>query len=185
MIYNNHQHNMKKYKFIFLTVTSIIWYSCRQEVTLDLPFYEKPVFNCILNPDSTIRATLTLSKALNKTGKFTAINGADITLFENGVFMGKMAQKANGDYILNQKPRQGSAYKVEIRKAGLDGMNAQTIVPKAVKIEYIAKNEHGVSNKIFLVETRITDQPGKNYYWYYSYTFSIAHNIKLFSEMIA
>jgi len=170
-------------KFHWFLIIFFIIISCEKEVTLHLNSQSKLTFNCILNPDSTIHATLTQSRGLNDTGDFMNIEGAEIKLFENTNFLGAMNDRGNGKYSFNYKPLPGQTYNVEIAKKNYPKATAQTTVPQGVKIEFVQKVEEPDEYNRLLTEIKINDSTGSNYYWYYTYSINIELNYKYISSL--
>lgn len=154
--------------------------SCTESVELDFSHNPQLTFNCILNPDSTINASLNESKKLGAEEQFEAIEGAEIKLFESDQLLGEMTDNGNGNYSLSYKPKKGFSYRVEIEKEGYAFTAAQTTVPKGANIEFISKD--CTEEKCFL-EIEIDDNAGENYYWYYSYSINKNLNYKYVSQV--
>ncbi|MBN2636103.1 MAG: DUF4249 domain-containing protein [Prolixibacteraceae bacterium] len=172
-----------KNSYWFVIIISYLLFSCEKEVTLDLNSQSKLTFNCILNPDSTIHATLTQSRELNAAGNFMTIEGAEIELFENTNFLGAMNDQGNGNYDFNYKPKPGQSYNVEIAKENYLTAKAQTIVPRGVKIEFVQKVKEPDEYNRLLTEIKINDIAGSNYYWYYTYSIDREMSYKYISSI--
>ncbi|WP_346862425.1 DUF4249 domain-containing protein [uncultured Draconibacterium sp.] len=169
-----------KLSFIFFLFI-ILFASCEKEVTLDFDHESKLTFNCILNPDSIIHASLTQSQEIGGPGDFNAIKDAEIKLSEDDSIIGLLTDTGNGKYSIQYKPKPGKTYKVDIYKKNFPRAKATTTVPEGVKIEFIQKTPQPDEYKRHLVEVKINDREGKNYYWYYSYTWRINYQDKLTS----
>jgi hypothetical protein len=79
----------------FLFLLSIL-FSCVQDVNLEYDHEPKLCLNCVLNPDSIITATLTLSHALDNSENFEKVNNAIIKLFENDSLKGELIFISDG-----------------------------------------------------------------------------------------
>ena len=97
-------------RLIIFCLYIFIFSSCEQDVTFEFNHKPKLSLNCILNPDSLITVSLTLSHELDYSGKFEAVNDAVITLFEEDEVKGVLKLKSDGKYSLNQKPISGKTY---------------------------------------------------------------------------
>ena len=142
----------------------------------------RPTFNCILNPDSIIRATLTESRRLDSEGDFVTIEGAEIILSEEGVAVGIMQDDKKGNYSLNYKPKPGATYEVTVITDKYPAITAQTIVPNGVRVEFAGETSLSIPGW-YLLEIKIKDTPGRNYYWFYTYTINKELNQKYISNI--
>jgi hypothetical protein len=144
--------------------------SCEQDVTLEFNNEPKLCLNCILNPDSLITASLTLSHSLDNSGKFEAVNNAVITLYEEDNIKGTLKLKSDGKYILNQKPIAGKMYYIEAKVTGYQSIKAKTIVPEKPIIIYTKDTVRiieSVNRPIMNISVAIMDKVGNNFYWLY------------------
>lgn len=150
---------------LFLIV--LVFVSCEEEVILDFEHEPKLCLNCILNPDSTITARLTISKKLDNTDDFVSVNNATISLYEEDILLGKLLEVGNGNYKLTQKPIKGKKYKIIAEVGDYNRITATTIIPQAPSLNYI-KDTTGYDEYNLLrynLNVRIIDKPGKDYYW--------------------
>lgn len=129
----------------------------------------KLTFNCILNPDSLIKANLTETKGINDNDQFIPIGNANIKIFEDELLLGTMREQDNGNYIISQHPKKGKTYRVEIVTESFPFATAETTVPINTDIEYFIKIDEPDTYGRYPVEIAINDEVGENYYWYYSY----------------
>lgn len=143
-------------------------FSCKQNVKFEFEHHPKLTFNCILNPDSIIKADLSESRGIGSTSDFVLVENAEIKLFEEGKLLGTMKDLGKGEYNYFYQPKSGLNYKVEIYKDGYDYCEAITYVPELPKIEClkIPANRDIYSLDISI---KIYDNPGKDYYWYSSF----------------
>lgn len=165
--------NQRTIKFEGLMVILLLFFtsftSCREDVDLIFKHEPKLCFNCILNPDSSITADLTLSQAVGSAESFVAVSEAKVELFENNHFLGILTDNGDGKYSLNYKPKTDFVYKIRIEKFGYPISEALTKVPNRTKIEFssvlIDSIEHVYKNV-----ANIYDVAGNNQYWYYTYS---------------
>ncbi|KAF0238144.1 MAG: hypothetical protein FD181_1352 [Prolixibacteraceae bacterium] len=153
----------------FLFLLSIL-FSCVQDVNLEYKHESKLCLNCILNPDSIITASLTLSHALDYSGKFEAVNNAVITLYEEDNIIGTLKLKSNGKYFLNQRPVSGKTYHIVAESTGYESLKANTTVPEKPTIEYTKDTTAIIENlnvPIFDLNVQLFDKKGKDNYWLY------------------
>ncbi len=157
-------------KRFLLILTVLIFSSCEKEVTFNFEHEPRLCLNCILNPDSTITANLTLSKKLDKSNNFVPVENATIDLYEEDVLLGKLQEVGNGNYKLMKKPVKGKKYDIIVDVSGYKRVSATTTVPVAPEISY-SKDTTGHSNYndriLYNLNVEIIDKPGKDYYWLY------------------
>lgn len=158
-------------KTLFQIIIFLIFCSCVQDVTLEYDNEPKLCFNCVLNPDSIITASLTLSHALNNAGKFDVVNNAVITLYEENLVKGILKQNSEGKYFLNQKPVSGKTYHIIAESAGFKSLKASTTVPEKPAIQY-TRDTTSIIDKpnvpIFDLKIQLIDKQGNNFYWLYN-----------------
>ena len=158
-------------KTLFQIIIFLIFCSCVQDVTLEYDNEPKLCFNCVLNPDSIITASLTLSHALNNAGKFDVVNNAVITLYEENLVKGMLKQNSEGKYFLNQKPVSGKTYHIIAESSGFKSLKASTTVPEKPAIQY-TRDTTSIIDKpnvpIFDLKIQLFDKQGNNFYWLYN-----------------
>ncbi len=158
---------IRTYCFLFLV---ILVASCEQDVTLKYDHESKLCLNCILNPDSIITASLTLSNPMDNSENFEKVNNAIIKLFENDTFKGELIFINDGKYLLKQKPVSGKTYKIVAEVSGHTQISANTTVPEKPIIKYTKDTTSFIEKlkvPIFDLNVQLFDQPGKNYFWLY------------------
>ncbi len=146
----------------------IIIYSCEKEVTLDFGHTPKLCLNCILNPDSTITAKLTLSKKLDDSDNFISVENATVKLYEEGILFGELTDYGNGNYLLNKKPTKGKLYKIVAESIDKKTVIATTVIPGAPDVSYLKDTTGSTEydNRIrYNLNVKIFDKPGKDNYW--------------------
>ncbi len=159
--------------FIFFTL-----FSCEKEVTLNLSHEPTLCLNCILNPDSMISASLSISKALNASGDFESVNNASVLLYEDGSLFGELQRTGNGNYRLNKKPSVSKNYKIVAQAPGYTSVTATTIVPRFPEVATTRDttaeelNPQGIHSTysyiVFDLNVQLFDKPGADNYWLYS-----------------
>ena len=172
---------MKHLLFAIITIGITIT-SCEKEVFIDLEHQSKPIFNCILNPDSLISAELIVSKGINDNNQFKTIDNAEIKIFENDTLLGTLTQENSDSYIFPYYPKEGKTYRVEIVTETYPVATAETKVPERTYIQLKKKESEPDKYGGYLAEIIINDPIGENFYWYYSYTINKAHNTKYVSS---
>jgi len=145
--------------------------SCEKDVTFDFDHNPKLVLNCILNPDSIVSASLTLSESLDSIANFVPVKGAEIVLFEGNDIFGVLEPTENGHYNLDKKPKTGKTYKIEVKTKDHSPLFATTTVPKPPVIEYSKTITEYITPDstiyTFGVNVKLKDNPGRNNYWIY------------------
>ena len=119
----------------FLFLVSIL-FSCVQDVNLEYDHEPKLCLNCLLNPDSLIKASVTLSYSLDNPEQFEYVNNASIKLFEDDILKGQLTFIGTGKYLLKQKPEIGKNYKIIVEALGYKKIEASTKVPGKPMINY-------------------------------------------------
>jgi hypothetical protein len=118
---------------IFFIICGLLC-SCEQEVNLNLPV-EAPfrTINCILNPDSLIKAYITDSQSITDSTGFKIRDNDTVIVYENSVALDTMALSNEGYYFSNFKPKEGFDYTIETRnKSKCQGTDS---VPLKCKID--------------------------------------------------
>jgi hypothetical protein len=164
---------MGQISFIFAFFLLLFLVSCEKELKTDLQVTDRLCLNCILNPDSTIKATLSLSQSISKNYSFKKVNNALITLTQNGQPFGTLQNKGDGIYSLDSKPKEGSYYEITVQTKEYESLHAETKIPEKPHITYkltdTIKHQYGVEIYYFYSNTiTINDHPGNNQYWLYS-----------------
>lgn len=157
---------------LILICLSMAFVSCEKDLDTPITITPKLCFNCILNPDSLISGSLSLSQSISEDKTFAMIDNAAIELKKDGQFVGVMQHTGNGIYRLNIKPDTGSLYEISIAAEGFPSLQASTTVPEKPAVSYRLDNPEQHENGIYPFYTyRITysiaDKPGANRYWHY------------------
>ena len=160
---------MKFLIYLFLILTGLFCFSCEKEVVLDIQHTPALCVVSVLSPDSTIKARITLSRALPDTGKVANVGNARVTISENGQHKWILNHAGNGYYTINEKPLAGKNYSISVEAPGFDPVSGKTTVPLKPEIShyYSDTTNYFESRKwyFFSINIRIDDKPGRNTYW--------------------
>ena len=152
--------------------------SCEKDLNTKVVISPKLCFNCILNPDSLIHGSLSLSQSICEDKTIVKIDHATIELKKDGQLIGILQNTGNGIYRLNIKPTSGSLYEINIAADGFPLLHASTTVPAKPPVSYRLDNKEKHENGLYPFYTyRITydiqDKPGANRYWHYKMRYII------------
>lgn len=155
----------------FFIIIVILNTSCEQEVTFD---FNKPVrlcLNCILDPDSIITAKLTLSGTIKDNSTFSAVDDADILIYEDGSEIGSLTNTGEGNYQMDYYPKPLKEYTITVRHPRYENLSASTTVPQKPNVQHksdtLEFNEQG-RHYVLDVNFEIHDTPGTTNYWMYN-----------------
>jgi len=157
--------HLVKYNFIFVCLF-FAFVSCEKDLDTRIEVSPKLCFNCILNPDSLIKGSLSLSRSISEAGAFVKINHATVELKKDGQFIGLMQNTGNGIYGLTFKPCSGSIYELTIKAEGFPELHASTKVPEKPSVSCLLNDSvriYGYTN--YLTTYTIHDRLGENHYW--------------------
>ena len=161
-----------KYNLILISLF-FAFVSCEKDLNTKVVISPKLCFNCILNPDSLIHGSLSLSQSISEEKTFVKIDHATIELKKDGQLIGTMQNTGNGIYRLNIKPSSGSFYEISIAAEGLPILHASTTVPEKPPVSYRLDNQEyqdaGLYSSYYTyrITYTIQDKPGANRYWHY------------------
>jgi len=166
---------MKHYKgsIILFCLLTLTFSSCEKELNTEVIVNPKLCFNCILNPDSIIHGSLTLSQSISENKPLKKINDAIIEINKDGQIVDTMHNTGNGIYHLNIKPSSGSLYKIRIILKEFPVLTASTTIPgKPVVTFQKGDPELQIINEYYSYSTyrttyTIHDKPETNRYWQY------------------
>jgi len=156
-----------------LIILLIILVSCVKDLKTEIQIIPKLCFNCILNPDSVIKGSLSLSQSISETNTLQKVNDATIELKKDGYVLGIMKNSGKGIYRFESKPTPGCVYEVKISKSGYSSLYASTLIPHTPIVQYQKDNKElhnaGASSYYtFRSIYSINDQYGTNRYWKYN-----------------
>lgn len=163
---------MKKTSVISIFIVMGI-ISCEKDLKTEILVTPKLCFNCVLNPDSLIHGSLSLSQSISEEKIFVKIDNASIELKKEGQVVGKLQNTGNGIYSLDIKPWSGSLYEITIKADGFPELCASTFVPKKPLVTYQLDNPvlHASGQSFAYTSYRNTisihDTAGVNRYWLY------------------
>lgn len=162
---------MKKKGILYILGFGILFSSCEQDVILDFNKESQLCLNCILNPDSLVSASLTLSHSLDNSGSFEAVDNGTLTLYEGDELFGTLEAKGNGHYILSKKPVVGKTYKIVAVAKDYTTISGTTTIPGFPVVEYsktiTGHTSYDSTLAVYDLNVRIKDKPGKDSYWVY------------------
>lgn len=143
--------------------------SCEEEVNLVFEHEPKLCLNCILNPDSVVKARLTLSHSLDHASAFTPVSDGVITLYEGESLFGILTPVGNGNYKLDKKPAEGKVYKITAEAINYNTISGETIIPLKPDIEYAfvetGRLSYDTTLVTYIMKVSINDRPGRDNYW--------------------
>jgi len=115
---------------VFIILIFGLW-SCTEVVELPFPATSSNlVLNCILHPDSIIKARITTSlPATDTNNRFVTVSNATMLLYENNNLLDTFAYGGNGTYELERYPKPGSEYKINVIVPGYPVLTASEQVP--------------------------------------------------------
>jgi hypothetical protein len=164
---------MKKYLsniLLLLFFGATLLPSCEKNVTFDFDRPAKLCLNCILNPDSTITARLTLSRNIENTTTFQPVDDATIVLHENGTELGTLTSGGEGNYYLDYHPEPENEYEITVIHPDFENLTAETVVPQKPNVDHYPDTLEYIEQGGFYwldVYYEIHDTPGPNNYWPY------------------
>lgn len=157
---------------IYLIVV-LLFSSCEKVLETNIVVTPLLCFNCILNPDSTIKAHLSLSRSISGINEFKKIDGAIIELKKDGKLLDYLKNESDGVYTFNEKPMEGCLYQINVQAQGYKYLNATTRIPNKPKVTFvksvpILEPGHGLAEVYtYSVTYAISDRSFINRYWYY------------------
>lgn len=129
---------MLKNSCLCLLFVFVLFQSCREkEVEIELPYTGNQLFiYSELRPDTII--SLYLNQTYPPTGKFTVkkgLEGAEVNLFENGIFKERLIYSDSGTYVskIGIYPKVGSFYTFDVKLKGYSDASTQPVeIPQRV-----------------------------------------------------
>lgn len=164
---------MKKLLFLILALVSI---SCLKEIDVKFPEEQRQlVLNCILEEGKPIRATLSETVPIEDSNNPPYLNGAKITLFENGIEVDvlnvcEVDTFANGslkyNYCSNHTVVSGFTYTLTADYLDREQVKAKTTIPFAAESFQVVTNpENDFSAGALFFNISFKDNPAQeNYY---------------------
>lgn len=115
------------------------------------------VANCILYPDSEVKANISLSKSILTSKDYKYIDNAVCELYEDDSFAGNLVLTGKGNYISSVAPKTGKKYTLKVIAPGYNGVSATTSLPGNVGLTNIER--YDTSNYMISV-TEYSTGPG-------------------------
>ncbi len=161
--------------FVYLFFLFLV-FSCEKDLNTAIDVFKKPCINCILNPDSVITATVSLSQSISNNGEPEKVLNAVIELKQEGKPSLFLKHVGNGKYRTDLMPSVGTKYSVIISIPNYPTLEATTIVPIRPEVTYIKgslKPKEEIKSRysslpFYPYTFEINDKPGLNRYWVYS-----------------
>ena len=161
----------RKNLFIAILILGVtLFSSCEKEVTFDFDKPSKLCLNCILNPDSTITARLTLSGNIKNNSSFLPVDDATIILYENDKQLNMLVSGGGGNYYLDYNPESQKKYKIVVQHPDYDNITASAEMPQKPDVIFTSDTLNHVAQTEWYwldINLVIHDLPGKNNYWLY------------------
>jgi len=151
----------------------LVFYSCTKELQTEVQVSPKLCLNCILYPDSIVKAGLSLSQSLTDSLALRKVHDATIELWQDGKFVGKLNHSGHGKYSFNLKPISGSEYMISVKTDGCPELKANTRIPFKPSVKYELSNPVKNTSNInkpyytYSIVKHIEDRVGPNNYWHY------------------
>lgn len=171
-------------RLIFL-ICSLLFLGCQTVVDIDIPVSaRKLVINSINNPDSTWRATITLSRHILDESPFIVPTNAFVTVIDpinNAVVDQLQFSSTSGAYLGLFKPEVDKEYMLRVIVPGYETVEAVGSIPVQVPITKIEIDSSSVYNDpsgLSSVKIHFSDPPSKknfyklsfesHHYWVYN-----------------
>lgn len=183
---------------MFFVFTFVVFTSCETVVDMKLP--EQPpkmVVNSFFTPDSLIMLHLSKSQFVLKNQELKPITDGEISLFENGKYIGKFTHINKGFYYLpGFFPKENVMYTLNASGAGLKSVEAIDFIPTKPLINRIELSNsyyEGENYKDFIVYIQdkaeeenyyMVDLLGKRYdYVYDTLTYDIIDSVEVYERV--
>jgi hypothetical protein len=161
----------RNYLFILIIIFGVtLLPSCEKDVTFDFDRPAKLSLNCILNPDSTITARLTLSGNIENNTSFQPVDDATIVLHENGTELGALTSGGEGNYYLDYHPESQNEYEITVIHPDFENLSAETVVPQKPTVNHYPDTlEYTEQGGFYWLDVyyEIHDTPGRTNDWLY------------------
>lgn len=129
---------MKLYKYLLITA-GLFLTSCEYDYDIGLyEFIPQPVLNSIINPDSTIKASLYWSQQTSETSKYLMIEAFTAKIYEDNSLIIE-TKGVDGQLLTRIHPKEGSQYRIEVTVPNYGVISAETSIPHApqINIKYV------------------------------------------------
>ena len=160
---------MKQFHFLIILLSL---YACEKVVDLDYTPERQVCLNCVLNPDSLVRISLSYTRALDDNTDFIPIENAQINLYEDNKLWTSVENRGKGLYGIDHYPLSGKTYRLEAIVDGEPPLKAETIVPDKPDIDTCIVSRppsswYSMNVDDLDVDYTLNDRSGKDYYWNY------------------
>jgi hypothetical protein len=155
----------------FLPLLACILASCEMIVKVDMPEHKPSiVINALIDPSEEFKVHLSRSLGALDNGELTNINNAEVNVFENETFIGKLNFVTDGNYSSPTiNPKLGKVYKLVVKASPYDEASAVARIPQPVSIDNVVLKDSafndpnmGVMSSLSLT---INDPAGINNYY--------------------
>ncbi len=147
--------------------------SCEKEITIDTGYPPQLCLNCILNPDSVVTASLTMSRDVENNSSFEPVNDATLVLYTDEGLRDTLVSVGSGTYRLNYKPLEGVSYNMLVSQNKFNNIRATATVPNYTSVSWTTDTTYisTQNNRVFVqVDISIHDNVNEtNYYWMESF----------------
>jgi len=151
--------------FIF---SLFLLFACEKEISLgDDDFQPVLVINSLMDTSSFIQVQVSKTSRMNDTTS-PLLNGADVELWENGVFAEKLDNTDEGIYLSSFKPKIGLPYKLIVSYPGFETVSVKDTIPKPVQLTdatIIVTATHDVEDPVHEVTVSFDDPENEHNYY--------------------
>ena len=127
-------------QYLPLITLILLLFSCEKPVS-DFEYKEhdpKLVLNCMLNPDSIMKAHVSKSVPVDASDKkIPFIADAEVKIYQDDVFITDLLHAGKGFYTADMYPQPGKTYRVEVQAPGMKKVEAETGIPGRNTIQKI------------------------------------------------
>lgn len=139
-----------RFKLTCLLLLVVALVGCEKTLDIPGPAYKKQVvLTGLLQPDSLITLYLTYTAPISTTAAFEAVGNAEVTLFDDGRLVEKLAYRGDGSYRSKFWPNPGHTYKVIANVPGYGPIDAEDKMPDK-------------PNSRLNINVQATDNPNQN-----------------------
>ncbi|TCO08701.1 DUF4249 family protein [Natronoflexus pectinivorans] len=171
-------HPFKYIVYIIFLLLFVVFVSSCEDTVTDFKIKSQPskiVLNGLLEPDSIIKVHLHKSAGIDELLLNTAIENAEVELFENSIYIGTLNHTGYGYYAMdNVYPKAGSTYRIEAHVDKIGMAWGETTIPKTPELNEIVTTYRynvpergcsgcGLTNR-FNMEIKTEVEPGELYF---------------------
>ena len=154
-------------KNIFYIVILIVLGSCTRQIPFDDPGSEqKLVLSGLIEPNDSIAVEVSASASILRPGDAVLVDDADISLYEDGIYLGDLEPDEFDVYRLDFAPEEGHIYELVGNHEDLGTVSSETTIPSALSVSNITVDDAINVNdeQIFRVAFDLDDPVGDNFY---------------------